>query len=163
MLCSKCKKREAVVFLTIVEESGEKTELNLCEICAKESVLNSYMFDNFISALFNIESEQSGGKSIGISSKLKCAECALSYEELMKYGKAGCDKCYENFASVVMPIVKRIHGKDQHMGKVIKSKQFDMIKKQEISRLQAKLDEAVQCENYEKAAEYRDLIKAYTQ
>lgn len=163
MLCSKCKKREAVVFLTIVEETGEKTELNLCEICAKESVLNSYMFDNFISALFNIESEQNGEKSIGLSSKLKCAKCGLTYQELMKYGKAGCDKCYENFSSVIMPIVKRIHGKEQHMGKVIKARQFDMIKKQEIMRLQAKLEEAVQSENYEKAAEYRDMIKAYTQ
>ncbi len=163
MLCSKCKKREAVVFLTIVEENGGKTELNLCEVCAKESVLNSYMFDNFISALFNIESEQYGEKSIGIASKLKCSKCGLTYEELMKYGKAGCDKCYDNFASVIMPIVKRIHGKEQHMGKVIKSKQFDMIKIQEIMRLQAKLEEAVQSENYEKAAEYRDMIKAYTQ
>ncbi|MEL7569724.1 MAG: UvrB/UvrC motif-containing protein [Eubacteriaceae bacterium] len=163
MVCSKCKKREAVVFLTIVEENGEKTELNLCEMCAKESVLNSYMFDNFISALFNIESEQNEEKSASISSVLKCSKCGLTYDNLMKYGKAGCDKCYENFSSVIMPIVKRIHGKEQHMGKVIKSKQFDMIKKQEISRLQAKLDEAVQSENYEKAAEYRDMIKTYTQ
>lgn len=163
MLCSKCKKREAVVYLTIVEENGEKTELNLCEVCAKESVLNSYMFDNFISALFNIESEQNGEKTVGVTSKLKCSKCGLTYGELMKYGKAGCDKCYENFSLVIMPIVKRIHGKEQHMGKVIKSKQLDMIKKQEISRLQAKLEEAVQSENYEKAAEYRDMIKAYTQ
>ena len=161
MLCNKCNKKEAVVFLTIVED-GEKTELHLCENCAKESVLNSYMFDNFISALFNIESKQDDS-DICVTSTLKCAQCNLSYDELMRQGKVGCDKCYENFASVILPIVKRIHGKEQHMGKVIKSKQFDMEKKQEIVKLQAKLDEAVRLENYEKAAEYRDLIKSYNQ
>lgn len=161
MLCNKCNIKEAVVFLTMIE-NGQKTELYLCENCAKESVLNSYMFDNFISALLNIENEQNE-KDENNSLSLKCSKCNLSYEELMKYGKIGCDACYENFSSVIQPIIKRIHGKEQHMGKILKAKQYDIKKKQEICMLQAKLEEAVRNENYEKAAEYRDIIKTYTE
>jgi protein arginine kinase activator len=161
MLCNKCNKKEAVVFLTMVE-NGKKTELYLCEDCAKESVLSSYMFDNFISALLNIESEQNEEDKT-VSPTLKCSTCNLSYEELMKYGKIGCDACYDNFSAVIQPIIKRIHGKEQHMGKIIKSKQQDIKKQQDICILQAKLEEAVRNENYEKAAEYRDLIKAYNE
>jgi len=161
MLCNKCQKNKAVVFLTIFD-NGEKTVMNLCEKCAKESMLSSHMLDNFISALFNIESEQNG-KSASNCAYPKCPKCGLSYEELMQYGKLGCDNCYSNFADAIIPIVKRIHGKEQHMGKVIKSKQFDNAKKQEILRLQAMLEEAVKCENYEKAAVYRDMIKAFNQ
>jgi protein arginine kinase activator len=161
MLCNKCNKKEAVVFFTMVD-NGQKTELYLCEDCAKESVLNSYMFDNFISALLNIENEQNEEEN-NATSTLKCGKCNLSYEELMKYGKIGCDACYDNFSSVIQPIIKRIHGKEQHMGKIIKSKQHDIKKQQEITILQAKLEEAVRNENYEKAAEYRDLIKAYNE
>lgn len=38
-----------------------------------------------------------------------------------------------------------------------------MRSKQEIVILKEKLEEAVRNENYEKAAEYRDLIKSYKQ
>lgn len=161
MICVKCKKKPAVLQLTIIK-NGQKSELNLCEDCAKESVINSYMFENLITALFHIANEDET-VLVKADHNARCEKCGMNYGELNKYGKAGCDQCYREFSQLFTPVVKKIHGKSQHMGKSIHSRQEVMRSKQEIVILQEKLEEAVRNENYEKAAEYRDLIKSYKQ
>ncbi len=161
MICVKCKKKPALMQLTIIK-NGKKSELNLCEDCAKESVINSYMFENLITALFHIANEDDT-VLVKADNTARCSHCGLTYGELSSSGKAGCDGCYEEFASLFSPVVKKIHGKTQHMGKSISSRKEEMRSRQEIVILKEKLEEAVQNENYEKAAEYRDLIKSYKQ
>jgi protein arginine kinase activator len=159
MLCDKCKKKQAVVFLTKIE-NGLTNKLALCEDCARERMLKSAALDGFISALFNIENEQT--ETVGDAAvALKCPDCGLTYEMLVGGGKLGCEACYDTFKSYLDPIVRRIHGKQQHTGKVIKSRQADMAIKREIRELKAKLNDAVAKEDYENAAKYRDLIKDY--
>lgn len=161
MMCVKCKKKPALMQLTIIK-NGQKSELNLCEDCAKESVINSYMFENLITALFHIANEDET-ILVKADSNARCQNCGMTYAELSKYGKAGCDGCYQAFSALFAPVVKKIHGKNQHMGKSISSRKEAMRSRQEVVILKEKLEEAVQNENYEKAAEYRDLIKSYKQ
>ena len=80
----------------------------------------------------------------------------------MRSGKIGCADCYETFYDKLLPLLERLHGKTNHVGKIPNS--FEEIAKEEntqneTEKLKAELDEAVKAQNYEKAAELRDRIK----
>ncbi len=162
MLCQICNKRTATVqIINII--NGVKTVLNVCEHCAAEAALGSVSsidLNSLINQLFNIE----GNNNIqNHPSSKACPECSTTLEEFMQNGKLGCDKCYDTFADVLEPIIKRLHGTTQHVGKISASGGRELQIKKEISEIQKKLDDAVSKEEYELAAQYRDLIKLLKQ
>ena len=71
----------------------------------------------------------------------------------------GCPACYEYFNESVLPIIKRMHRNDAHIGKMPKG--YDEMHSLEIKleHYKTKMDEAVLNENFERAAELRDEIK----
>jgi len=92
--------------------------------------------------------------------KLACEKCGMSYEEFQKVGKLGCDNCYNIYGERLKPILKRLHGDVIHKGKVpVKASKSIRVSK-EIEKLKEELNMAVRNEEYEKAAEIRDKIKA---
>ncbi len=157
MLCQVCNKRIATVEIINVI-NGVKTELHLCEQCAKEAALNATQLDlaALIDQLFNIE-----GTGISHQSDVGqvCPVCGTTLEEFTASGKLGCDKCYEVFEEVLEPVIKRLHGTTMHTGKLSTRGGREVEIKREISDIQKQLDEAVKNEEYELAAQYRDLIK----
>jgi protein arginine kinase activator len=60
-------------------------------------------------------------------------------------------------------MLRRIHGKTFHVGKVPKRSGGQIRIKQEIDRLKRELQEAVNAEEYERAAVIRDKIKELEQ
>jgi protein arginine kinase activator len=156
MLCQVCNKRIATVEIINVI-NGVKTELHLCEQCAKEAALNATQLDlaALIDQLFNIEGTANGSNDTG----LICPICGTTLEEFTASGKLGCDKCYETFAEVLEPVIKRLHGTTIHSGKLSGRGGKEVEIKREISDIQKQLYNAVQNEEYELAAQYRDLIK----
>ncbi len=85
--------------------------------------------------------------------------CGTTLEEFTASGKLGCDKCYETFAEVLEPVIKRLHGTTIQTGKLSARGGKEVEIKREISDIQRQLDNAVKNEEYELAAQYRDLIK----
>lgn len=155
MLCQVCNKRIATVEIINVI-NGVKSELHLCEQCAKDAALNATQFDlaALIDQLFNIE-----GTAQENASGQVCPVCGTTLEEFTASGKLGCDKCYETFSDILQPVINRLHGTTTHNGKLSARNGRNEETNREISDIQKQLDEAVKNEEYELAAQFRDLIK----
>ena len=158
MLCQNCNEKEATVQLTKIV-NGEKTELHLCEECASKEAFNLYQADfaKFLSGFMNIEKKEEPDEDV--EDAVRCPNCGLDIAEIKKSGKMGCDTCYETFAEQVEPLIKRIHGRTVHAGKIAKNANSELKMKREITEMQKNLSEAIENENYELAAEYRDIIR----
>ena len=165
MLCDECGKNKATVHLTeIVNE--QITKLNLCEACAKQKGSDAeqhFGIADLLSALSDVEAHPpaSGG---GPVPKNKCATCGLSYEDFKKMGRLGCSDCYAAFRMNLAPLLKRIHGAQQHMGKspsplAMKDLRVSDKIHEELEAVKQALAKAVRSEEFEEAAALRDKIK----
>ena len=74
-------------------------------------------------------------------------------------GKIGCSECYNVFSNSLGSTVKRIHGNVEHCGKVPEGKKSAVSDKKKIEALKSKLNEAIEKQEYEMAAKYRDEIR----
>lgn len=152
MLCDKCKKNEASIF---IERSinGNKENYSLCSHCAAQ-MENDLPFTLDLGGLLSGFSHYSPSP---LSTSPVCSSCGMTFENFEKIGRLGCANCYSDFRDQLTPIVKRIHGSGQHTGYegIVVDK-----KKLEIQELKAKLSEAILKENFEDAAMLRDKIKA---
>ena len=159
-LCEHCKKAQATFHLTNISRDGEKVERHLCERCAVEEGLvqvhkpnfNTEILENFIAAAKSASS---------VDTNLVCEECGVSYVEFRNQGMLGCPKDYDTFKDALIPLIERAHdGATHHAGKSPVSLGSTRTTQQEIRRLKRQLDEAVAGEDYERAAELRDRIRA---
>lgn len=165
MICDVCKEREANVHIIKVV-NGVKQELNVCEECAKkvngfnmptDAAFNSpFSFQNILSGIMDYMNQ---GTKQYTDTELVCKNCGNTYSDFKKRSLLGCSECYENFKTTLMPIVKRVQGNTEHVGKIPKRAGKDLLKKKEITTLKEKLQKCVASEEYEKAAEIRDMIK----
>jgi len=167
MICQICKKRPASVHMTKII-NGIKSELHICEQCAKENDsmgINTeipgfdtpFSFSNIIAGLMDIAG--TGALPYITQKQVKCPVCGLTYEEFKNTGRFGCGKCYETFEDKLEPLFKRIHGNMQHTGKVPKRTGGIIRAKRDIEKLKYELKKAIDNEEYEKAAELRDRVK----
>lgn len=158
MLCEICKKEKANVHFTQIV-NGEITEMHLCESCAEEkgideiSFFSSFALADLLSGLTDLE-------IVSTKEKVKCKNCGLSYHDFNRTGRLGCSECYKIFHANLLPLLKRIHGKTEHIGKTPSKLSIKMNFKKELLSLQRELQEAIVREEYEKAALIRDKIRA---
>ena len=166
MLCDECGKNKATVHLTeIVNE--QITKLNLCEACAKEKgsdVEQHFGISDLLTALSDVEAPAPGAPPGSPAVKNKCPHCGLTYEDFKKIGRLGCSECYVTFKGSLAPLLKRIHGSNQHLGKVpnaVVMKEQKVLSKihEELEAVKTGLQKAIQKEEFEEAAALRDKIK----
>ncbi len=183
MLCEKCKKNEATAYIK-TNVNGDVHEYHRCPDCAAE-LRNSGEFgklfdwnglDDFggfgslwglnsgfdlVSSLLSSPFGGLGGfgSAPAIGSGKRCPVCGSDFGEIAKSGKAGCPNCYTEFRNRLAPTIKKIHGNTVHCGKHSKVT-TEQSHENEIASLRNQLNEAIQSENYERAAELRDQIKA---
>lgn len=182
MLCEKCKKNEANYYYR-ENVNGVEKEYHLCGECAKEleqngeikqfgmnfakdNILNSFFgldgINSVFGSLFAPASSASANGQNGLKNpeKRKCSLCGASFDELAREGKAGCPKCYDTFAAELEESIRRIHGRSSHTGHApIKFREKnEAIKK--LKELESQLKTEISNENYERAAELRDEIRA---
>ncbi|MBE6065119.1 UvrB/UvrC motif-containing protein [Clostridium cochlearium] len=166
MLCERCKKNNANVHITKVI-NGEKQELNVCNKCASEmgdiyssigesEFVSPYTFQNLLSGLMDYMNGISEKTSVNTET---CKKCGNSYLEFKEKGLAGCSECYKSLINTFQPVIKRVQGNVIHTGKIPKRAGKHIIKRNKIQDLKEKLKKVVEKEEYEKAAELRDMIK----
>ncbi|RKY39540.1 MAG: hypothetical protein DRP75_01850 [Candidatus Omnitrophota bacterium] len=156
MLCDICQKNIASVHITeIVNE--KMVELHLCEQCAQEKGIGlseDFSLANFLAGLTDFDLPR-----VKESVELQCPNCGMSYEDFKKIGRLGCSQCYYTFKQSLAPLLKRIQGAEQHIGKFPHYADKGMREKVEIEELQRELSKAIQEENFEQAAKLRDKIR----
>jgi protein arginine kinase activator len=159
MVCDVCAVNQATVHLTeIIDE--QMTELHLCEGCAKsKSVEMEQQFGlaDLLAGLSDLGKTSAAGVKEDL--RLKCGACGLSYEDFKKIGRLGCSGCYDAFRKYLIPLLKRIHGSNKHYGKMPLGQARPVELKSELEELKAKLQKAIQKEEFEEAARLRDTIK----
>ena len=98
-----------------------------------------------------------------ISTKEPCPNCGLSPSDFQLHGKFGCAQCYEHFQEEFETLaIPYHHGAEEHVGKRPKHAFQKSMEAPEEKRkvLKLRLAQAVELENYELAAKYRDELNA---
>jgi len=157
MQCEICHKAPAVVHYTEIV-NNKVTKLHLCERCAAEKGLfvkpgnPGDMVAKMIDDTSASEDEKVG--------TVKCPQCGLLYSTFKETGRFGCSACYDAFSHQLKPLLRRVHGSTEHVGKTPIRDGEVHLKRREIQKLREKLEEAISKEEFEKAAQIRDKIKA---
>jgi protein arginine kinase activator len=159
MLCQVCKTQPATVKIshTINEK---KMEFSLCQSCAEEKgmsnpltsvpeVLNHFLFELLGNELLEHKPD---------SESATCSGCGQNWDDFQKTGLLGCEICYQVFESELNVILRRIHGSNQHIGSRPSSRR-SRVDKVELQKIRLELQAAIDNENFELAAELRDLIR----
>lgn len=174
MKCEKCNNNEATIHLTEIVKNV-KTELHLCEQCARRAGVNSRV-SNFSLTLHDMLSFIDLEELKNNSTDVSCGNCGLSFSEYKKSGMLGCPRCYLDMGAHLLPSLKSLYGFEYHTGTTPShyiepdgNKNILLTPKSEIpetpeeasqiSELQKKLDAAVSREQYEEAALIRDRIR----
>ena len=92
--------------------------------------------------------------------KKTCPVCGISFAEFRQAGRLGCSYDYVCFQEDLEPLLLNIHGAKQHRGKRPSRNTGSPDKQHELIQLRREMREAVSKEEYEKAGEIRDKIRA---
>ncbi len=167
MLCQNCKEKTASFHYT-QNKNGHITEMHLCKDCAIKSGLmddskkiwspfgineEEVMLDGLLGGLFATPSKSR------IAESAVCPFCGMRYNEFAHNGKAGCAKCYTTFRTSILPSIQKLHGNTKHAGKIPAGRTVTKTKEEKRAELETLMNKAVLAQEYEKAAEYRDMIK----
>ena len=112
-----------------------------------------------------------------------CMNCNTSFEDFINTGLFSCPKCYTTYEERIDPILKKLQGSNQHIGrkahnlkninedlekikeksKSVKNKEEEKIenkntKENKLEKLKKDLELAIKDERYEDAAQIRDEI-----
>lgn len=157
MICDKCGQNQANIHYTEIV-NGNKNEVHLCDKCAHEKEMSSpFSIHHLLTGL--LDNQIDGKMKIDYVEPKKCKVCGMTYGKFKETGKFGCSECYTSFNDRLDPLFKKIHGHNIHTGK-IPNKAGSYIKtKKDIQKLKSDLENAIQKEEFEKAAELRDKIR----
>ncbi len=171
MLCQACGKTEAIVRFTDMVD-GEKRQFWLCPACvvAKGVVLEPAVFatvaplppavENLITPV--IEALKSSVQKAAQTSRdpdKTCPECSITFAEFKKRGRLGCPHDYVAFEEELGALLEKIHGRSEHRGKVPQTVKNRRAIRHRLDAIRRELEQAVQEEDYERAASLRDRLR----
>lgn len=151
------------MFLTQIV-NGQVSELALCEACAREKGLfdpqsltfaEKFFPEEFKNRVDKLVRELTMGESTpaparGLDMMTRCPVCGFGVEDYRRTGHLGCPDCYRVFARELDPTAEEPERNDTEPVSLKKA------------RLQKELKQAVEREDYERAAKLRDQINALT-
>ncbi len=153
-VCQRCKEARATVLITDVPE---KKVRHLCEECAaREGVLIKQSPQTTNAILQEFIKHKAGTSA---ADERTCPKCGMTFRDFRLKGMLGCPHDYEVFKPILMPLIERAHqGSTEHIGKAPKSAGPVIRKRAGIIKLRRELADAIEKENYERAAKLRDRI-----
>lgn len=163
MMCDRCGQRQATIYLTKVI-NGDKTELHLCKQCAEQGDSEFFKDMSLVNILANLANAQQ--KQAPAAPPVVCPDCGFDLERFRREGRLGCEQCYRQFAQDLIPMMRKIHGSLQHTGKrpglstPARPAPAEKRKPTRLDELRTQLKLAIKAEEYEKAANLRDEIRA---
>jgi len=163
MLCQFCKKRDATIHVTNVDNNKVRA-IHICAQCAEERGLDelkksNFAMTDFVAGLFD-SAFAAAEKGVSPDS---CPNCGTSYSAFQEVGRLGCSQCYEFFQKQLIPLLRSIHGNTRHLGKIPQRYGRQVNLRRKVRDLQEELDLAIQLEQFERAAELRDEIRTLSE
>ena len=170
MLCQKCKKNNATIHYR-ENINGKVTEYSLCADCAAELERDGVIkFENPFSdfmrdGIFDFSSMlpsffTSLNHALGSGESKRCPVCGSTFDDIARSGRIGCPQCYETFADELAATVNQLHGTSKPQGRIPKRFGEKQNREAEINSLKEEQKKAIEAQEFEKAAELRDKIKA---
>jgi len=155
MLCQRCKQHTATVHLTDLV-NGEKHEKHLCERCAAEEGVAVKQHVSINEVLNSFLMSQASVQELA---KLKCPECGMTFMEFRSQGVLGCPNDYDAFGDALASVIERAQdGHTRHTGEAPGQNVELDSGQQERLQIQRELRDAVDAEDYERAARLRDRL-----
>jgi protein arginine kinase activator len=181
MICDNCGKNEVEVLLKQVI-NNEVRHLNLCRACAQELGFLSPTVPS-ITISFSI-----GGEDAPKQRKLRrlqprkremidlvaCPSCGMKFMSFRENGLLGCPSCYEAFRFPLGAFLQKTQGSESHwVGTSGMFRDIELLSEEiageaetaersefneNIARLRLELNEAIGREDYERAAQLRDML-----
>ncbi len=164
-MAMKCQKCDQPATFHITElAGGQPQEVHLCEECAHEYLAGQEQPQEVVPALAGILAEQLAvGQTAEELKRLDqraCPVCGITFLEFRKQGRLGCPNDYICFEKELTPLLVNIHGETKHVGKAPKRSPGVRRQQTQLIRLRREMKEAVAKEEYERASELRDEIRA---
>lgn len=162
MVCDLCGKHEASIFVQQIID-GKAKELYICGHCAKKynlyadekkmQVSLNAVFNNLSSRLHNKETDPADKRP------LLCPACGTSLQQIKTEGAIGCPLCFFYFRDSVLERMRSANGEIFYLGKLPEKLETFSECTMPLQQLKHELEKAVECEDYELAAYFRDRIK----
>ncbi len=154
MICDICGENEAVVVINKIM-NDKKYELHLCMNCAKERglITKNGKLEMSLAGLF--EDVVASKKSDRL-----CPVCGRKFSEIKKTLKVGCPECYSIFSDEIKELMSQKGISGTYTGSMPERLANFRSALTDRMYLQSKMEESVAKEDYEKAAIYRDRLKA---
>lgn len=157
--CDECDRLATHHAVDVVD--GKKIPIHLCDQHAAEHGLigkNSHLpiadlLNSFVQKHSGVDPQSRAGES------LVCESCGATFAEFRENSLLGCSDCYAAFEGPLSPLMERAHeGGTHHAGKVPRRAGVGERRQVALRLLRRRLDDAVQSEDYEVAAQLRDEI-----
>ena len=169
MLCDKCKKNEAT-FHKSVYINGKGYETNLCSDCVDSNDFNNDMlFDNdFIDVKRKFRNLERDFLSdfweddlfvpplILQDNSKRCPNCKSSFNDFLRKGKLGCDKCYDAFEEEIRDMLENMDNPTDL--KLEFDSEINKLTPTELDKLNEEFNKAISEERYEDAGELKKKI-----
>jgi protein arginine kinase activator len=155
MKCQKCTKQATLHITEIVSET-QVEELHLCEECA-----NKHLYEPAGKVMGKGSDSGPAEESEEMSAlnQRQCPECGIKFMEFRNSGRLGCPNDYLEFKDELTALLENIHGETKHCGKAPRRLPQNKQTQSELMQLRKQLQQAVNKEAYEEAAELRDRIR----
>jgi protein arginine kinase activator len=157
MKCQSCSS-PATVHLADIAANGQKKELHLCQACAEKQQLIKKEEINLPVILQTLIGTHVGAQADELA-RLTCPACGIKYMEFRAEGRLGCPHDYDIFRIGLEPLLRRIHRKIRHTGKIPRRRPKSTPVHAELLEMRKQLRAAVEAEQFEEAARVRDLIR----
>lgn len=155
--CRRCSKT-ATIHVTEIRD-GKGSAVHLCETCAREYLEKNAPSEAALAVAGEVVEAVEEAESAA-SSVPPCPHCGISFAEFRENGRFGCPQDYAHFQAELLPLLENIHEDTQHVGKQPRRLLIGTQDQARLVQLRSAQREAIEHEDYEKAARLRDEIAA---
>jgi len=158
MKCDVCRERPAVIFVQQVSR-GSSIELHLCEVCARERGFSTTenKIDVSLGGLF---SDILDGTGDAAGRAASCPVCGYTLSDIKKHRRTGCADCYRQFRAEIISILRHDGIELSYTGELPSKLESFRTPEVDPENLRKELSRAIEQEDYEMAAWYRDRLRS---